>query len=100
MIFSDSPSISPVKKRNFLPDTLVVDRWETIAGYYKDLQERNITDVEQLRQWLIDRSELESAVQEDVAWRYIHMSCDTASKEYSDAFNYFVSEIEPKIAPF
>lgn len=100
MMLSESLSISPAKKRQFLPETLVVDRWESLSGYYVDLQERTIENAEQLRKFLIDRSELESAVQEDVAWRYIHMSCDTASKEYSDAFNYFVSEVEPKIAPF
>lgn len=100
MMLSDTPSISANKKRHFLPETLVVDHWDSISGFYIDLQNRDISDVSELRQWLIDKSELESAVQEDVAWRYIHMSCDTASKEYSDAFNYFVSEIEPKIAPF
>ncbi len=100
MMLSDSLSISPSKKRHFLPESLVVNHWDSIAGYYLDLEKRHINDVEGLRQWLIDRSELESAVQEDVAWRYIRMSCDTASKEYSDAFNFFVSEIEPRIAPF
>ncbi|HMT28216.1 MAG TPA: M3 family oligoendopeptidase, partial [Bacteroidia bacterium] len=27
------------------------------------------------------------------------MSCDTTNKDFSDSFNYFVSEIEPKISP-
>ncbi len=61
---------------------------------------RDIAGAESLQQWLTDKSELESAIQEDVAWRYIRMSCDTANKDYSSAFNYFVSEIEPRIAPY
>src|SRR5688572_25574949 len=100
MILSETLSIPTSKPRQFLPATLAVNNWESISGFYEDLIHRQIYDTDSLRKWLIDRSELESAVQEDVAWRYIKMSCDTTSKEYSDSFNYFVSEIEPRIAPY
>ncbi len=97
------PEISPVaafKKRSFLPSDLNVKSWESISGYYNDLRGRVINDAADLQTWLADRSELESMIQEDLAWRYIRMSCDTANKEFSEAFNFFVSEIEPQIAPY
>lgn len=100
MILSGSPSLTTPIQRQFLPKTLTVDSWESLKGFYDNLLDREINSTESLQHWLLDKSELESAIQEDVAWRYIRMSCDTASKEYSDAFNYFVSEIEPKIAPY
>lgn len=100
MILSVPDSLTTTVQRHFLPTTLTVDSWDTLQGYFDDLLNRSIDNATSLQQWLIDKSELESAIQEDVAWRYIRMSCDTANKEYSDAFNYFVSEIEPKIAPF
>ncbi len=100
MILSGSPTLTSPVNRKFLPQTLVVKNWESIRGYYDNLQNRIINDTQSLHQWLLDKSELESAVQEDVAWRYIRMSCDTANKEYSESFNFFVSEIEPRIAPY
>jgi oligoendopeptidase F len=100
MIISETAIKTISKKRNFLPAELVVDSWQSLEGFYNDLRDREITNAAELRKWLLDKSELESAIQEDIAWRYIHMSCDTSNKTYSDAFNFFVSEIEPKIAPY
>jgi len=63
------------------------------------LLETEIKDAEAFRKWLRNRSELESVISENAGWRYIHMTCDTANKEYQEAYTYFISEIEPKIAP-
>jgi oligoendopeptidase F len=38
-------------------------------------------------------------LEEDMAWRYIRMSIDTASDEHQKAYTFFVSEIQPKLAP-
>lgn len=95
-----SAPITALKKRKFVSDTLVVDSWESISGYFKDLESREIKNSGDLKRWLLDRSELESVIQEDLAWRYIRMSCDTTSQTYSDAFNFFVASIEPLIAPY
>lgn len=37
---------------------------------------------------------------EDLAWRYIRMTCNTQDQGSSEAFQYFVSEIEPNVAPY
>jgi len=89
-----------VRKRNFLPNHLAITSWESVKNFYEDLLHRTISSPEGLRKWLLDRSELEAAIQEDLAWRYIRMSCDTTNKENTDSFNFFVSEIEPRIAPY
>ena len=49
---------------------------------------------------MLDRSELEAVLSEDFAWRYIKMTCDTTSQELTDSYNFFVSEIDPHIAPY
>ena len=67
---------------------------------FKELTERPINSVEELEHWLRDRSELEAALEEDFAWRYIRMTCDTNSQELLEKFQYFATEIEPKIAPY
>src|SRR5471030_59499 len=87
------------KTRTYIPATLEI-KWETLEPLYKDLCDRPINSVTDLEHWLHDRSELEAALEEDFAWRYIRMTCDTASEELLQKFQYFATEIEPKIAPY
>lgn len=86
------------KTRTYLPTNLEI-KWENLAPLYHKLQNRAIDSVPELEQWLKDRSELEAALEEDFAWRYIKMSCDTANEQLVAAFQYFATEIEPKISP-
>ncbi|HEY0030384.1 MAG TPA: M3 family oligoendopeptidase [Bacteroidia bacterium] len=86
--------------RHFLSQDLQFDSWKKIEPYFIDLKERAISSAEELEQWLYDRSELEAALSEDFAWRYIKMTCDTADQTLTDSYNFFVSEIDPHIAPY
>jgi oligoendopeptidase F len=87
------------KTRTYIPASLDI-KWENLEPFYKELLDRPINSVEELEKWLRDKSELEAALEEDFAWRYIRMTCDTASEELLQKFQYFATEIEPKIAPF
>ena len=86
-------------KRQFLEDTFTVSTWEALQPWYDNLLHREIESVKDLLSWLHDRSELESVISENMAWRYIHMTCYTGNKEYSKAYQDFVENIQPKIAP-
>ncbi|WP_242920458.1 M3 family oligoendopeptidase [Pontibacter liquoris] len=99
---SASPKITiPRRKpRVYLSEDFKVDNWETIRPYFEELKSREINSVEELEKWMADRSELESVLSEDLGWRYIRMTCDTQNEEVTKAFQYFISEIEPEIAPF
>src|SRR6186713_1406002 len=85
--------------RNFLPDKLKVTSWEVLEPYFTQLLSREINSKEELEHWLRDRSELEAFVSEDLAWRYVRMTCDTTNKDLEQAYIFFVTEIEPKISP-
>jgi len=87
------------KTRTYIPAGFEV-KWENLEPLYTELRDRTITSVAELEQWLRDRSELEAALEEDFAWRYIRMTCDTTNEELLQRFQYFATEIEPKIAPF
>jgi len=87
------------KTRKYIPENLEI-KWENLEPLFKELTERPIDSVEELEHWLRDRSELEAALEEDFAWRYIRMTCDTNSEELLQKFQYFATEIEPKIAPY
>jgi oligoendopeptidase F len=87
------------KTRIYIPASLEI-KWEVLEPIFKELCDRPINSVAELEKWLHDRSELEAAIEEDFAWRYIRMTCDTTSEELLEKFQYFATEIEPKIAPF
>ncbi len=97
---NQSKTISTAHKpRTFVNEDFVPDTWEAIEPYYKKLLETDIADMESLRAWLRNRSELEAVISENAAWRYIRMTCDTTNEEYRNEYTYFITEIEPKIAP-
>ncbi len=87
------------KTRTYIPATLEI-RWENLEPIFKELCDRPINSAGELEEWLRDRSELEAAIEEDFAWRYIRMTCDTTNEQLLQSLLYFATEIEPKIAPY
>ncbi|UYZ59636.1 M3 family oligoendopeptidase [Hymenobacter latericus] len=86
--------------RRYLPEAFTVTDWAALEPYFVELRDRPVNSAEELEAWLLDRSELESVLSEDLAWRYIRMTCDTQDQNRSEAFQYFVSQIEPNAAPY
>jgi oligoendopeptidase F len=86
--------------RTFLPTDFSYKSWDDLQSYFDDLKNRMIKTNGDFEQWLSDRSELEAALQEDVGWKYIRMSCDTTNEQFVNEYTFFVSEIQPKIAPY
>ena len=86
--------------RRFLSENFELSTWDALQPFYENLQNRPIANETDLRQWFLDRSELESYLSENFAWRYIRMTCDTASEQYQQEFNDFVENIQPQLAAF
>ncbi len=86
------------KEKKYIPQNFVIT-WENLEPIFTELQNRSLNSVADLEQWLRDRSELEAALEEDFAWRYIRMTCDTTNPDLLEKFQYFATDIEPKIAP-
>ena len=87
----------PRHKRTFLPVDYEVTDWEALKPYYAQLEKAGLDTTESLKAWLKDWSELVSVVREDMAWRYIRMTCDTKSEAHLKAYNEFVAEILPHL---
>lgn len=87
------------KTRHFLPYNLNIESWDDIKPYFDQLRQRNVQDWIDFEKWLIDISEMEAVLEEEAAWRYIRMTCDTANEDLRKRYSYFVTEISPKIAP-
>lgn len=64
--------------------------------WFQQLQDRNIETREALWQWLLDRSELSAALEEDLAWRYIRMTCNTQDAEATERYTHCIETIEPQ----
>ncbi|HSI89709.1 MAG TPA: M3 family oligoendopeptidase, partial [Adhaeribacter sp.] len=93
------PAITAIPRR-YLPQTFKVTDWAAIEPYFIELRDREINSAAELEKWMLDRSELESVLSQDMGWRYIKMTCDTQNEEITAAFQYFINEIEPRIAPY
>lgn len=86
--------------RKYLPADFKINDWEGLKVYFEELANRELNDAESFKLFLRDLSELESVVSEDLAWRYIRMTCDTADKELENSYVFFINEIQPNIAPY
>ncbi|MEE3037542.1 MAG: M3 family oligoendopeptidase [Bacteroidota bacterium] len=87
-------------KRQFIDEDLNVKSWSQIERYFITLLDANNQSVDDLEQWMLHRSELEAVLEEELAWRYIKMNIDTTDETLSKAFQFWISEIVPKVAPY
>jgi len=87
-------------KRHFVDENLEVKSWSQIENYFQQLLDADIQSVSELEQWMLNRSELESVLEEEQAWRYIKMNIDTTDEELSKAFRFWITEISPNVAPY
>jgi len=86
--------------RKFIQEGLKIDSWESIKSYYVDLVGRDLNSKLALEKWLEDRSELDAVLEENAAWRYIKMTIDTANEDLSKDYTFFVTQIQPHLAPY
>jgi oligoendopeptidase F len=86
-------------ERTFVKNDLIIT-WENIEPYYQSLLNESLDSLNILYGWLKKRSELEAILEEDFAWRYIKMTCDTTNENHQKEFEYFATEIEPKLSEY
>ena len=89
----------PSIQRSYIAKDIVLRTFEDVEGYFKELLSRELNELSSYKKWLADVSELEAFLEEDGAWRYIKMSIDTTNPELTESYTYFVTEIQPKLAP-
>ncbi|MCS7004351.1 MAG: M3 family oligoendopeptidase [Cytophagales bacterium] len=85
--------------RKFVHPEFRLVNWESIKPYFDELLQRPINSLQDLEKFLEDSSELSAVIEEDLAWRYIQMTCDTENQEKAEHYKYFVTQIQPHIAP-
>ncbi len=86
--------------RTFLPSDLSIHTWEDIAPYFDALEQRSLATKADIETWLAQRSELFSAYDEELAWRYIRMNCNTNNEELFHGFNQFIANTQAKVETY
>jgi oligoendopeptidase F len=86
--------------RKFLEADFELTNWESLNPFYENLLNKEINNTDDLHDFFVNRSELESYISENFAWRYIKMTCDTANKSVKTRYDQFVTDIQPHIAAF
>jgi len=90
---------TPTIQRSFVANDIVLKTFEDVEGYFNELLTRELNELDSYKKWLCDVSELEAFLEEDGAWRYIKMSINTTNPALTESYTYFVTEIQPKLAP-
>ncbi len=88
------------QKRTYISPNFEIQDWSSLEPYYEALKNFPIHSKSQLEEYLIKSNELSSVVSETFAWIYISMTCDTNNQEIAEKYQYFVTEILPKIGPY
>lgn len=100
MAHQDTVAIPQRPQRAFIGEEFDLRSWEDLQPFYENLKSRDINSTDDLRQWFRDRSELESYLSENFAWRYIRQTCDTANEELVQALQFFITDIQPHLAAY
>lgn len=87
-------------ERAYVPEEFKITDWETLKPYFDELLNREVDSVEALKKWFKDYSELGAIISEEAGWRYINMTRYTENQEYARAYQNFVQNIQPPMAPY
>lgn len=86
--------------RTFVPTDLDPAQWDQIEPLFQKLVERDVTDGDDLTQFLADYSELSIVLSEFASKLRIEHACHTDDVEIEQRYLHFVENIAPKIKPY
>ncbi len=87
------------QSRQFLDDKIDFDQLDNITSLYNRLLSVKIESSKQLEQWLLDRSEVEAALDQHGSILYIRMTCQTDDAQRAQAYTTYLEHIIPAIKP-
>ncbi|HEY1068419.1 MAG TPA: M3 family oligoendopeptidase [Pirellulales bacterium] len=85
--------------RTFVPQDLDLSDPAKLEPIYRELIDRLLKSVGDLKKWFADLSELWAAVSEFGARRYIELSCHTDDPKVEEAYMHQVEVVDPALAP-
>ncbi|HXT40165.1 MAG TPA: M3 family metallopeptidase, partial [Candidatus Angelobacter sp.] len=93
--------LRPHKKRAFVPEKTDLGDWSQIAPLFDRLEAgaAQSRTAPTLERWLLDWGELNAALDEEGARRYVAMTCHTDNADAEKDYLHFVEQIEPRLKP-
>ena len=89
----------PAPPAKLLPADLAIRTFADVESYLLALAERELDSVEALQEWLLDRSELASALAEESLTRSYASQCHTNDEALEKAHLAFQTELLPAVKP-
>ena len=90
-------NLQPYQPRSFVPEDADLRDKDAVSALFTVLRDRPITSRAQLEQWLLDRSELEAALDQQGTILYIRMTCQTDHQENARAHTDFIEQVLPAV---
>ena len=87
------------QKRQFVPEKASLTDQKEVESLHDQLLGRDISSAEDLERWVLDRSELESAFDQEGSILYIRMTCKTDDPERVKKYKDFIKNVVPAIKP-
>lgn len=85
----------PLKAFRLLPVNFQIQTYEDIKPVFETLENRVISSEVEFRNFILDFDEIRSYLQEDFAWRYIRMTCDTSDEKSAAEYSAYLKDIFP-----
>lgn len=82
---------------SFTFENFTINTYDDLKPYLDDLVEREVKTAQETKERISDYDRLNAHITEDFAWRYIHQSCNTENEEFKKSYNFFITEISPKL---
>lgn len=82
----------------FVFNPFVLNTYDDVKPYLDDLVAREVKTKEETEQWIKDYDNLNANISENYHRRYVKHTCDTTNEELKNSYNFFITEIAPKLA--
>lgn len=81
---------------SFVPTDVNCQDWAQLKPLFEDLISRDLGSTQDLEQWLLELSDLESYIADANARLHVDMTCDTDSVEKAEAYRNFNQTVRPE----
>src|SRR5687768_15687429 len=85
--------------RRFVPEDFNPTDRQQITTYAGKLQERDLSSVEEVENFILDWEELGAVLYEAFSQAYVDMTADTANKESETRYLQIIQEVLPVVEP-
>jgi len=96
----DFSEIALYQKRRFVPEQADLTDTDVLKSLYSKLLDRAVSNTADFEAWIIDRSELEAALDQQGAVLYIRMTCQTDDAKRAEEYKTFIEKVLPMVKPF